>query len=277
MAKKIFQGFFIIAMKITDINSLKNHTAFKSHLNAGRKIAKTFAKMDGIGEGASIAFDFLGKAVVVPAVIMLSSKEPKEKKEYSAFKNPVAAVIQLLLEVPILYFGSKAIENAANKGVFDNDEKRLYNEKFFKDKFVSSLNDTVKNNTDIKDGADKIINSLNNKGLTKKIGENIENLIKTMPEETGKLIGQNYDKYKNVHRNLFHLQNRLCFIAAIVMTPILCALENKLHPVIMDKIYEKENVNAHKKAAGLAPATQNQKINHNISIHAFIDHIRRHK
>ncbi len=31
------------------------------------------------------------------------------------------------------------------------------------------------------------------------------------------------------------------FAAAIILTPIICALENKLHPIIMDKIYEEEH------------------------------------
>lgn len=264
-------------MRVNGSHAQKNTVAFSGkHFDLGQKAAKTFAKMDGIGEGASIAFDFLGKAVVVPAVIMLASKEPKEKKEYSALKNPVAAVIQLLLEVPILIFGSKAIEKAANNGGFDKGEKRLYNEKFSKDVFISSLDDAVKNNSDKAEMANEIISTLNSKGLTRKISENINDFIKTMPDEAQKILKQNFNNYKTTQKNLFHLQNRLCFIAAIIMTPILCALENKLHPIIMDKIYEKEQAVSNKNL-NKQNTLKTDKIKHSISINAFIQNARRQK
>lgn len=73
----------------TAYNNSQNIPDFKGGHQMHAKIADKFAKMGNIGEGASIAADFLGKAVVVPAVIMAASKEPAEKKEYSAFKNPL--------------------------------------------------------------------------------------------------------------------------------------------------------------------------------------------
>ena len=77
-------------MNINRISANNTKPAFKGGLAAIQKnAAKTFANIEGIGEGASIAFDFLGKAIVVPAVIMLASKEPVEKKEYSALKTPL--------------------------------------------------------------------------------------------------------------------------------------------------------------------------------------------
>ena len=63
---------------------------------------------------------------------MLASKEPVEKKEYSALKNPVAAIIQLALEVPVLLLGSKAIEKAANKGLFDKGKRDSITKNFIK-------------------------------------------------------------------------------------------------------------------------------------------------
>lgn len=227
-------------MKVAGINTHNSFPGFRGSMTTvHKKIANTFAKMDGIGEGASIAFDFLGKAVVVPAVIMLASEEPKEKKEYSAIKNPVAATIQLLMEVPILYFGSKAIEKGANKGYFDNGKNRQYNEKYFKDKFVSSLKASSKGSKKRKE-AGKIIDIVNEKGLTRKTTEAIEDFIKTVPKDARKAVQKSFNNYQGAHKRLFHLQNRLCFLAAIIMTPLLCALENKLHPIVMDKIYEEE-------------------------------------
>ena len=55
------------------------------------------------------------------------------------------------------------------------------------------------------------------------------------------VLNKTFSEYKNAHTNLYHLKNRLCLAAAIILTPIICALENKLHPIIMDKIYEEEH------------------------------------
>ncbi len=207
--------------------------------NFQKGFAKTFAKIDGIGEGASITFDFLGKALVVPAVIMLSSKEPKEKKEYSAFKNPVAAVIQLALEVPILFFGSAAIEKGANKGLFDTKDSKRYNENFHKDIFVSELKNTFSKDESISKQINNNLDAIDKKGLTRKGTEFFEDLIKNARDN--KTLGEKFKAYKDAHTNLYHLKNRLCFAFAIILTPLLCYLENKFHPIIMDKIYEEEH------------------------------------
>ena len=109
-------------MKVQNTTSLYNCPKFKgAPQNAVSKVAKTFADMGEMGEGVSIACDFLGKALVVPFVIMMASDEPKDKKEFSALKNPVAATIQLGLEAPVLFFGSKLIGKYANKGFFDKN------------------------------------------------------------------------------------------------------------------------------------------------------------
>lgn len=223
------------------INNVNTAPGFSGNCaNIQKRLANSFAKMDDIGEGASIAFDFLGKAVVVPAVIMVSSDEPKEKKEYSAFKNPVAAIIQLALEVPILFFGSKAIEKSANKGKFDKGANRQYNEKFYKDIFVSNLEKSFKSNSEQSLKAKELVEKINKKGLGKKIIENVDDFIAESAKQNKDLLKKSFSEYKNAHKKLFHLQNRLCFAAAIVLTPLICGLENKLHPIVMDKIYEEE-------------------------------------
>ena len=268
-------------MKINRINTNYANPAFKGGCTAlQHKFANTFANIDGIGEGASIAFDFLGKAVVMPAVIMLASKEPKEKKEYSALKNPVAATIQLALEAPILFFGSKAIEKAANKGLLDKGQNKQYNEKFFKDSFTSTLRDAAKENSASAKRAEELINNINVKGLTKKIAESAEDLIETLPEKSKDLAKKAFQDYNTAHRKLYHLQNRLCFAAAIILTPLICALENKLPPIVMDKIYEKESLNAnkHQQANVLKQevcSMQNGKAWQYISIHAFIKSLKK--
>jgi len=224
-------------MKIARLNN--NAPYFKGRAaNFQKRAANGFAKIDGVGEGVSIAFDFLGKAVVVPAVIMMSSKEPKEKKEYSAFKNPVAAVLQLALEVPILFFGSMGIGKAANKGAFDTKDSKRYNEKFYQDKFIKELkNSAGENNSEVKN----IVETIDKKGFSRKAAEGIEDFIKNASDNSKEALNQAFSQYKTAHTNLYHLQNRLCFAAAIILTPIICALENKFHPIIMDIIYEEEH------------------------------------
>lgn len=247
-------------MRTGSINTANSQNFQGKYSYIQKKASNVFQKMDGIGEGASIAFDFLGKAVVVPAVIMLASEEPKEKKEYSAIKNPVAAVIQLLMEAPILYFGSKAIEKGANKGFFDKDKSRIYNEKFHRDEFISTVKN-IKSKDELKSG-EKIIKTIEAKGLTRKVTEDIEDFIKTVPKESKEAVKKAFAGYRGAHKRLFHLQNRLCFLAAIIMTPILCALENKLHPIVMDKIYEEE-----------AKHQPKPKIKNPIEMHNFIKSI----
>lgn len=80
------------------------------------KVANYLAKHPEVGEGTSITLDFIGKALVAPTFILFNpiSKEPEDKKEYAALKNPIAAVIQLSMEAPIFMVGSKAIEKMAN-------------------------------------------------------------------------------------------------------------------------------------------------------------------
>ena len=118
------------------INSL-DKTNFKGYSSAIKRAqyaaADKFAKIDKIGEGTNIALDFIGKAILVPATIMAASKEPKEKKEYSALKNPVAAAFQLMMEAPILMLGSSFVANLANKGKLDREGSNFsYNEKLYK-------------------------------------------------------------------------------------------------------------------------------------------------
>ncbi len=224
-------------MRIADYKS--SSCNFKGRgINFQKNIAKSFAKIESIGEGTSIAFDFLGKAVVVPAVILISSKEPKEKKEYSAFKNPVAAVLQLMLEVPILFFGSAGIEKAANKGCFDTKTSNRYNEKLHKDIFIKELKDTFKDDKNSIQQINQTLDIVDKKGLSRKGIEAFEDIIKTAPKK--EVLEKTFNEYKTASKNLYHLKNRLCFAFAIALTPLICYLENKFHPIIMDKIYENE-------------------------------------
>ena len=217
---------------------------FKGMQNVANKVAKIFANMGEIGEGASITCDFLGKELVVPAVIMMASNEPKDKKEFSALKNPVAATIQLGLEVPVLFFGSKFLGKLANKGFFDKDpEKFSYNEKLFRDKFIKTIEETSKQNDSIKDIAPDLIKDINKNGYTKKMADGFEDFLKSVDEGAKQDIKYAFNRFKQAYKNQFHLKNRICFLTALALTPVLCAIENWAHPKIMNKIYEHRNKN----------------------------------
>ena len=211
---------------------------------AFQKTAKTFAKMGDIGEGTSIACDFFGKALVVPLVIMATSKEPQDKKEFSAFKNPVAAVIQLALEVPILAAGSKIIGECANKGMFDLKGSNFsYNEKLKRTKFINVFQ---KYAPSLKEKSKGFLDEVKSKGYSNKIIEQFDDITANLNEPTKKIIKGSFKEYEKTYKNLFHLKNRLCFAAALVLTPLLCALENKIHPAIMDKIFKLQHLDRKK-------------------------------
>lgn len=224
-------------MKVYNQTNLYNQS-FRGANKLTKSIANGFAKMGEIGEGASITCDFLGKAVVVPVVIMAASKEPKEKKEYSAFKNPVAAVIQLALEVPILMGGTKLIGDLADKGIFDKkDSDFSYNEKKFRQSFVDCFESQAKNDSALKDTKD-FIETIKSKGYTKKMAESFDDILEKTGEETSKVLKKSFTQFESVHKNKFHLQNRVCFGAALLLTPLLCKMEDILHPKIMNLLYK---------------------------------------
>lgn len=228
----------------TNIMKIQNNTSlysqnFKGTGNITNKIAKGFAKMGDIGEGASITCDFLGKAVVVPIVVMAASKEPKEKKEYSAFKNPVAAIIQLALEVPILLGGTKLIGDLADKGFFDKKNSDFsYNEKKFKKEFIDCFENQAKADENLKKHSKDFIEKVKSKGCTKNVIDDFDEIIKKTGENTGEILKKSFKGFETAHKNKFHLQNRLCFIAAIALTPLLCEIEDYLHPKIMHALYK---------------------------------------
>ena len=75
--------------KQTSFDSINRMPSFQGGAaSLGKKFAKSMSKFDQFGEGTTISFDFLGKAIITPLVIMFAANETKEKKTYSAVKNP---------------------------------------------------------------------------------------------------------------------------------------------------------------------------------------------
>lgn len=221
-------------MRINKQNNLNFSSNASLIKNFKRAAGEGFAKIDDIGEGVNITLDFLGKAVLVPATIMLVSKEEKEKKEYSALKNPVAATLQLLMEVPILMYGSKLIEKLANKGKLDKEGSIFsYNEKAAKEGFTTALQEAAKKDETLKTKSVELIERLNKKGLNSNLKDAFQDSFEKLPEETSKALKKSLENYDTTHKRLYHLQNRVCFVAAIVLTPLLCAAEDFLFPKVM--------------------------------------------
>ena len=230
-------------MKVQNQTSINNQTAFRGASGISAKIAKSFAKAGNIGEGTSIACDFLGKAVVVPVVIMAASDEPKENKEFSAFKNPVAAFIQLGLEVPVLMAGSKIVGDLADKGYFDRAKSVKkgfsYNEKLQKEKFIDTFEKLADKTPSIRAKSKEFAESIKNGGYSKKMADDLVEILDGVDEKVKLATIDSFKNFEHAHENKFHLQNRICFAAALILTPLLCAIENYIHPKIMNKIYEK--------------------------------------
>lgn len=226
------------------INSL-DKANFKGYSSAIKRAqyaaADKFAKIDKIGEGTNIALDFIGKAILVPATIMAASKEPKEKKEYSALKNPVAAAFQLMMEAPILMLGSSFVANLANKGKLDREGSNFsYNEKLYKDKFIDSVKSAAKEDKNFESISSELLEKLNKKGFGKNLKENFYDAIENSSISTKETLKKSLKEFDSTHKRLYHLQNRICFVAAIALTPILCKAEDYFFPKIMKLIKHPE-------------------------------------
>ncbi len=227
-------------MKLNRINNAYNKTNFRAAIPT-KKIqeatSKYFSKFEQIGEGTNIALDFIGKAVLVPAIIMTTSKEEKEKKTYSAIKNPIGATIQLILEVPLLMFGSKYIEHVANKGQLDvKDSTFSYNEKSATDNFLKTAKEIEEKDSTFKESAKELIGKIEEKGFSNFLRDDFDDIMANFDEEKMKELVESFKKMELSHRRLYHLQNRLCFAAALILTPIICGFENFLHPRVMNLI-----------------------------------------
>lgn len=227
-------------MKINPINNI-NYKGHQSILKSVKRAAgEKFAQIDQIGEGTNIMLDFLGKAVVVPTTIMLVSKEDKEKKKYSALKNPVAAVMQLSMEAPILMLGSKFVEKLANENKLYKKGSRIsYNERAAKEEFISIFNAACLDNPTMKKNGAELIEKLNKKGLSKSLKEELQELINNYGKNFKKPLNQALVNFDKTHKNLYHLQNRVCFAAAIILTPLLCKAEDYFFPKVMSLLGKK--------------------------------------
>lgn len=208
------------------------------------KVSSFFLKNGNAGEATSVLVDIAGKAVLVPLVIMFNpfSKQKKEDKKYTAIKNPLAGLIQLGLEVPVFYYTAKGIKSLANKGLLDKDPNFSYNAKLHKDMFLRNLDKLVKANPPNSQIADEIRNltaQLHKKKLSQKLVYDFNQVISKFPptnsinsdlKDTAK---KSLDNYKIIDKRLFHLGSRFSFIAALLLIPVMCAIENWLHPKVV--------------------------------------------
>lgn len=227
-----------------------------------KKITDFFLKNGNVGEKTSVLIDIFGKAVLVPIVIIFNgfSKQPKEEKKYSAIKNPTAALIQLGLEVPIFYYATKGVKNLANKGLLDKDPNFSYNAKLHKNIFIESLDRLIKSNPPNPKIAKEITglrSQLDKKGLTQKLIHDFNQVISKITSNSSSMNLKNQTKdalnnYNTVNKRLFQLGSRFSFLAALLLIPVVCGIENWLHPKIMKILDNRKNkkVNAGQISAG---------------------------
>lgn len=206
------------------------------------KAVKYFSSADSFGEGTSIAMDFLGKALVVPALILMSpsKKSTQDEKFFVAAKNPVGAGIQLAMEVPVLLGVSKWIENLAQKGILDGGEKDFsYNTKAAKEEFIKAANNFFRNDNAIGAEMKPFMDKLEEKGPTRKLLFEFSDVLQKLPQE----IKTSLDNLKFAQRRLYHLQNRVAFTGAVLMAPVIGILESKIHTKIMNSMASKKEGN----------------------------------
>lgn len=239
-------------MKVNNIQNSNSHPPTTFSGLPTEKITQFFLKHENVGEATSIAIDILGKAVLVPLVIMFNpfskKSQSKEDKKYSAIKNPIAALIQLGLEVPIFYYTSNGIRNLANKGLLDNLKKSpnfSYNAKAAKNTFITSLDKMLILSPPEADRLTDITRLKQTLSKARPPQKTIRELNQFISSSGSNLKGQTktaLDNLNNVNKRLFHLESRFSFIAAILAVPLLCAIENWLHPKIM-KLIDKRKQN----------------------------------
>ncbi len=240
------------------INSLNNDISYQGRSKIVKNIkhaaGECFAKIDNIGEGTNIALDFLGKAILVPAVILSVSKEDKETKEYSAIKNPIAATLQLMMEAPILMFGSKFVGKLANEGKLDpvaadigklkkngkinpDANQILYNEKKAKNTFLYLAERAAKHDEEFEKSTRGLIKKLEEGTLNKELKREFTNAIEKIANDIDKRnVSAALNGYDITQKRLYHLQNRVSFLMAIILTPLLCKAEDFLFPKITNLI-----------------------------------------
>ena len=232
-------------MKVNNIRNGRIATTAMFRGSPINKITQFFSKHENVGEASSILIDILGKGLLVPLVIMSNpfSKQSKEDKKYSAIKNPISATIQLGLEVPIFYFASKGARKLANQGLLDKGRDFSYNAKSARDTFIASFDDMLKSSppkgAEIKHIA-KLKQTLSKTRPPRKTIQELNQIISSSSTHLKQQAKKSLDNFNTTHKRLFHLESRFSFIVAMLAIPFVCALENWLHPKVMEFINKKD-------------------------------------
>jgi hypothetical protein len=230
----------VLTMKICQIQSAISAVGSSGKFSSLKdKAVKYFSGADSFGEGTNITMDFLGKALVVPALILMSpsKKSTQDEKFFVAAKNPVGATIQLAMEVPILIGVSKWVEDLAQKGILDGGKKDFsYNTKAAKEEFVKAASAVFEKDSVLGYEMKPFMEKLEKKGLTKKLLFEFSDILEKLPQDAKMSL----DNLKFAQRRLYHLQNRIAFAGAILMAPVIGILESKVHTKIMNYMADKK-------------------------------------
>ncbi len=200
-------------------------------MNVGR-VTNFFVKHSDVSNATDMAFDIAGKGLLLPAVVAFhpTSKESKECKRYSATKNVVAAGIEVVLQVPVFYAIWNGVGKLGNKGLLDKDSGYSFNSRSFRKKFEQSLEDVA--------GLDTLKKELKKKkGLTKRLTYEFEEAISNI---NNKVVTEAFENFRKVDKRLFHLKSRFSFAGLLLTMPLVCAIENKVHPKLMELIKRKK-------------------------------------
>lgn len=114
------------------------------------KSVKTMKRLsDGMGEVQNIIINAIGTALVAPVFIKWNpfSKTDEDTRTYSAWRQPVSALITILTQVGIAIPFDRMIERRANRGFYDERyNKTLFQDEKFIEKQIKCLYPNISNN-----------------------------------------------------------------------------------------------------------------------------------
>lgn len=128
-----------------------------------------------------------------------------------------------------------------------------YNEKLAKDNFIKEFQKAADDGLMNDIGQKLLKRAKEDKKYTKKFAEDFVEFAKNNEHIVKDSISKSFSLFERAHKNKFHLINRICFCAALLLTPLNCALENLLHPKVMNLIYSKQYPQKKNKLLGFYP------------------------
>lgn len=223
-----------VKLKTKDVHSvLENAKAHKKALMGSlsdtlRRVVKAdeFLKT----EAASIIITAIGTGLVAPIFIAnnpLANSTDEETKKYSALRQPVSAVIAVLMQLGITIPFNNFLDRMANEGKLGSkyDKSGLQDKKYLRKK-ITKENPGSSNST---------IVELRKKEEARQTKKAMEKLAKK--GKTGDLLKMVTDEAEVIAKNVKGLKNVMSLIIGVATIPISCTLLNWAYPKFVEKFF----------------------------------------